>query len=74
VEMQMSEGVDRREMLMSLGMGAAMLSLGAVAGCAQGQIRSGSGSSATSGTKEKRTMHAMTAGNLRSAFGGESMA
>lgn len=63
------DGVSRREMLTSAGLGALTFSLAGLTGCG----RPGRGQ-ASQGRKETVSMHAMTAANLRSAFGGESMA
>ncbi len=60
----MKDGGNRRDLLKAAGLGAVALSLG-------GAARPAAGAPAA---KKGKAMHAMTAGNLRSAHGGESMA
>jgi len=63
----MPEGVDRRDMLKMAGLGALALSLNGAADVAEAAPKGDS-------VKGTKTMHPMTAGHMRSAFGGESMA
>ena len=66
----MTERESRREMLASAGLGALAISVGGMGGCGPRRRTPGS----QEARKDAPSMHAMTAGNLRSAFGGESMA
>jgi len=71
-----SKGVRRRDVLTSVGLGVAAVSLGSAIGCSSPKrTASALGAVSASAAKKKgKRMHAMTASNLRSAFGGESMA
>ena len=66
----MTERPNRRELLKAVGLGAAALSLGGASGCGPAPRQH----IPRDRHEEPTSMHAMTAANLRSAFGGESMA
>ena len=66
----MTGRVSRRQALKSAGLGALAVAFGGTTGCGpRGRERTPHGE-----RKGSTSMHAMTAGNLRTAFGGESMA